>query len=175
MKQTPFKSSVNFGAMYGLACFAMFLLIYWAGKNPLGPASWLAVWIPPLFIVLSIRYYRNNILGGTITFGEALRAGLITVLSGAMLYSLFVVIFGKLIDPEMIDSLKEQLLTELETMEAMVKNMMGDAMYENSIEEIKGMTLGRQAFSEFLNKSLSGLVYSLIAAAALKRKPQNIV
>jgi hypothetical protein len=175
MQQTPFKSSVNYGAMYGLACFAMFLLTYWAGKNPLGPASWLSVWIPPLIIFLSIRHYRNEYLGGNITFYEAFRAGLITALSGALLFALFVLIFGKVIDPGLIDDLKEQLLTDLEEVEGMVKSMMGDAMYDNSIEEIKGMTLGKQAFSEFANKSISGLVYSLIAAAILKRKSAGTV
>lgn len=175
MQQSPFKSSINYGAMYGLACFAMFLLIYWSGTTPLGMASWLAVWIPPLFIYLSIKHYRDNILGGAVGFGDAFRAGLITAASGALLFSLMVLIFGKVIDPMLIDDYKEYLLSQLEISEGAIKGMLGENAFEASVEETKNLTLGRQSFSEFANKSVGGLIYSLIAAAILKRKPQTII
>jgi hypothetical protein len=173
MQPSPFKSSVNYGAMYGLACFAVFVLIYWAGGNPLGPASWLAVWIPPLFIYLSIKHYRS-MLSGKLTYMEGLRTGLITAASGALLYALIVYIFGKIIDPSIIETYKEEMLTSLESSEATMRGMLGDEMFDRSVEEIGKVTLSGQAFAEFSNKCMGGLIYSLIIAAILKRKPAEV-
>jgi hypothetical protein len=171
MKISPFRSSVNYGAMSALTCFAMFLLIYWMGSNPLGPASWLAVWIPPLFIYFSIKYYRNKVLGGTMKFGEGFMAGMLTAISGGILYSLLIVIFGKIIDPNLIDNFKETMLLDFEKNEKMMREFMGDNIFERGIEDIKNMTLSQQASSDFFTKTIGGTIYSLIIAGILKRNP----
>src|SRR4051812_38544834 len=123
MQPSPFKISLNYGAMSSVACFAMFLLIYWLGKNPLGPASWFAVWIPPVIIVMCIRYFRDQIRGGYISFGDAFFTGFLTAASCGLLYALMVYIFGTLIDSSILDGLKESSLAELEEGESMVRSM----------------------------------------------------
>jgi hypothetical protein len=171
MKISPFKSSVNYGAMSGLSCFAVFILIFLMGFNPLGPGSWFAVWIPPLFIYFAIRYYRNHLLGGVMKFGEGFWAGLFTAFSGALLYSLLIVIFGKIIDPDLMDNFKEAMLRDFDQNEKMMRDIMGDRMFEIGIEEIKNMTLTQHATSDFVNKAISGIIYSLVIAGILKRNP----
>lgn len=166
---------MNYGAMAALSCFAMFMLIYLMGINPLGPASWMAVWIPPLFIYLSIRYYRNELSGGYVKFADAFRAGMLTSFGCALLYALMVYIFGKIADPGLMDSFRETMLQNLETTETEMRNMLGDTMYERSVEEMKNMTLANQAFSDFLYKIISGTVFSLIFAAIMKKKSPEII
>src|SRR4051812_4344691 len=123
MQPSSFKTSLNYGAMSALACFAMFVLMYWLGKNPLGPASWLAVWIPPTFIIFSIRHFRDHIRGGFISYGDAFFTGFLTAASCALLYGLMIYIFCTVVDSSILDALKESSLAELEEGESMVRSM----------------------------------------------------
>lgn len=175
MQKSPFKIAVNYGAMSGLACFAMFLLLYYSGLNPIGPASWLAVWIPPLFIFLAIRRFRDVELAGFINYSSALMTGIFTATSGALLYALIVYIFGTLIDPAMIDNFKEMMLADFEKSEEMMRSIIGDSMYEQSLEEMKKTTLKSIAMNDFFTKCMGGGIISVIAAAIMKRKPPEVI
>lgn len=171
MQTSPFKSAVNYGAIYALGCFAVFITVYWMGFNPIGEASVFAIWIPPLIIYLSIRYYRNHLNGGIMTFGYGMQTGMLTAASGGLLYALMVYIFCKVIDPSVIEEYKEQLLNNLEQTEQMMISIMGEDMYNKSVEDLKNINLGSQVMSEYMAKLFSGVIYSLIASAILKRKP----
>ncbi len=175
MQPTSFKSSVNYGAINGLICFAMFLLIYWMGFNPLGQASLLAVWVQPLFIWLSVRYYRDELLQGQITFSEGFRAGMLTALGGALLYALLVYSFGKVIDAGLLDNYKEIMLTDLEKTETELRGLFGDKYYDSVFEDIKNKTLTGQAVSDFISKVMGGVVFSIIIALILKRNSPKTI
>ena len=174
MQPSSFKTAVNFGAMSGLSCFAIFILLYKMGINPLGPGSWMAIWIPPLFIFLGTRRFRNVELKGFISFGAAFRASFLTASSGALLYALLIYIFGTLIDPLVLDNFKEMMLTELEQTESMMRSVLGDSIYEKSIEEINNTTFKSMAMNDFFNKTIGGALFGLITAAILKRKSPEI-
>ena len=175
MQPSPFKTAVNFGAMSGLSCFAIFVILYKLGINPLGPASWLAVWIPPAFIVIATKRFRDYECGGFISFSMAFRAGLLTAISGGFLYALIVYIFGTLIDPALIDDFKELMLADLEQTESMIRSIVGDSVYEQSIEEMKNTTLKSIAMTDFFYKFFGGIIISLITAAILKRNRTEMI
>lgn len=176
MQPSPFKSSVNYGAMCGLAGFAMFLIIYWMGFNPLGQASLLGIWIPPLFVYLSVKYYRNEILnGGPISFMEAFRAGFLTAASGALLYALIVFIFGQVIDPNLLDNYKEVMISDLEATESSMRSIFGDGYYDAVYEDFKNKTMSGLASGEFGGKIIGGIFYSIIFALILKRNPAKSI
>ena len=175
MPPSPFKTAANFGAMSALSCFAMFLILYYLGVNPLGPASWLAVWVPPLFIVLATKRFRDFESGGFISYSTAFRIGFLTATCGGLLYALIVYIFGTLIDPALIDNFKEMMLADLEETESLMRSVVGDSVYEQSIEEMKNTTLKTIAMTDFFYKCVGGLIISLITAAVLKRNhPETI-
>jgi hypothetical protein len=171
---SPFKIAVNYGAMNGLGCFAIFILLYLGGMHPLGPAAWIGAWIPPLFIVLATLNFRNS-KGGFITYGEAFITGFLTAASGAVLYALLVYIFGTLIDQGLIDSYKEMMLADLEQTEKIIRSTFSDAMYEQGLEQIKNTTLKQTATSEFLQKTMGGFIISLITSAFIKRNPPAVL
>ena len=174
MQPSPFKTAVNFGAISGLFCFVIFILLYKTGINPLGPGSWLAIWVPPLFIFLATKRFRNEELNGFISFGAGFRTGFLTASSGALLYALLIYIFGTIIDPSVLDNFKEIMLVELEQTESMMRSVLGDSIYEKSIEEINNTTFKSMAMNDFFNKCISGAIFSLITAAILKRKSIEI-
>ena len=141
----------------------------------MGPGSWLAAWIPPLFIFLAVKRFRNHESGGYIRFKAAFVTGTMTAMSGALLYSLIIYIFGTLIDPAIIDNFKELMLADLEKTEDMMRSMVGDSIYEQSIEEVKKTTLRSIATTDFIYKSFGGGIVSLIVAAILKHKKPEVI
>ncbi len=125
-----------------------------------------------LLIYFGIRSYRDNVNGGTVSFGRALTIGLlITAVSAACYTATWEVVKDKLAP----DYLEKYQAHELE------KARSGGA----SQAELDKQIAEAQKFSEmyknpFINSALTfleplpvGLVIALISAAILKRKPRE--
>ncbi len=165
------RSALNIGALYGISSFVFFLLLYYAGLNPLGPGIWLGVWIPIVFTIWGIKFYRDQECGGFVSYWRAFQTGVMTIMCGALLSALLLYIFGMIGAPDLLDNYKEQMLQGLEETETMMRSMMGDKVFDMTLENINQTTLATLASSDFFNKSLGGAFLSLVLAAFLKRNP----
>jgi len=177
MNQPPvFKTAMNFGAMSGLSCFAMFLILYFTGSNPLGQISWVGVWIPIVFIVLGSRHYRNHEGQGYISYWQGFRVGFLTASCGAFLFALLVWTFATVIDANIIERFKEESLLYLEQTEKLSRSVFGSSIYDASVENIEKITTESIAAQEFWNKTFGGLIVSFITAAFLRNNaPTSII
>ncbi len=170
MNQPPvLKTALNFGAMSGLASFAMFLLLYYTGFNPLGQISWVGVWIPVVFIVLGTKHYRDHEGLGYISYWQGFRVGFLTASCGAFLFALMVWSFATVIDAQIVERFKQESLMYLEQTEQLSKSMFGEAIYDASVENIEKITTGTISAQEFWDKTFGGLIISLITAAFLRK------
>lgn len=165
------RTALNIGALYGLSSFAFFLLLYYGGFHPLGASSMFGAWLPIVFVIIGIRFYRNKECGGTIGYWLAFRAGFLTIVCGGALAALLLYLFGTVGAPDLVDSYKEEMLQGMEQTESMMRGMFGDKFFDLNVENINKTTLSSIASTDFFNKCLGGAVVSLIAAAFLKRKP----
>jgi hypothetical protein len=159
------KLPLNYGSMAGVAAFVIFLLIYVAGGNPLGGMSWLAAWVPILFIVLGIKKHRDQNLGGYISYGQALGTGVIISLVFASLYAILVYLFGTLIDDVIVTMTKEESMKGMDAM----SQYLSEEMYDQIIEELEKTSVVTLARGELFNKTFGGIIITLIAAAFLKK------
>ncbi len=165
------KTALNFGALSGVGSFVVFLILYALDKNPLGPASWAGAWIPVLFMVLATRYYRNHENRGYISYWQGFRLGFLTASSGALLFGALSWLFVTVIDNSILDAFKQESLEALELTEGMMKSMIGESAFEQSVENINNMTMNDVATSDVFNKMLGGLLVAFITAAFLRREP----
>jgi hypothetical protein len=165
------KTALNYGALSGLLSFAFFLILYWSGLNPLGPASWMGVWIPVLMMVLSTRHYRQYENGGFLAYWQGFRTGFFTAASSAFVFGALVWLFVTVIDGEVLELYKQESLQAFELTEGMMKSMVGDSAFEQSIENINNMEIGDLVSADVFNKILGGLLTAFITAAFLKREP----
>ena len=171
MNQNPLvRIALQYGAYTGLASFAFFLLLYFLGFNPLGPGSWLAIWIPVVFIVLATRLYRDHELGGYISYWKAVGVGLLVVVASAVMYDLLLYIFFVLIDPSLVQL---QLNQDIESMER-AKGMFSEENYEKLMAQFEKnkdkYTAGGLSVSNFEGKLIVGFIISLITAAVLRKE-----
>ncbi len=162
-------TAMNFGAMSGLGSFLIFLLIYWTGTSPLGPASWLGSWIPVVFMVYATINYRDKESGGTLSYWRSFRVGFLTAACGGFLFALLVYVFGMVIDPDMVDHFKQESLKYLQQTEDLSKSVFGEEIYDSSVENIEKLTLANICSQEFMNKTLGGLLTAFVTAAILKK------
>lgn len=165
------KTALNFGALSGLGSFLVFLIIYALGFNPLGPSSWLGAWVPVVFMVWSSLYYRNRENGGYLIYWSGFRLSFLTASFSAFVFGALAWSFVSVIDGSILDHHKQELLSALELSEGLMKSMMGEVAFEQSIESITKMNMGDVVTSDIFNKILGGLLVVFIVAAFVKRDP----
>lgn len=168
MNPNPFvRTILNYGALSGLASFAVFLALYYKGMNPMGAASWMGAWIPVVFICLATKRYRDDYNEGFLTYGQGFKTGLMTTFAASLLFALLVYIFATLIDHSMLEMYKTEMRNGMEE----TKFIFSDEMYERGLESIEKLTITTLAYNDFFMKMLGGLVVSLITAAIFRRQP----
>ncbi len=165
------RTALNIGALYGLSSFAFFLLMYYGGLNAWGASAWLGVWIPIVFTIWSIRFYRDRECGGYITYWRAFRTGFTTIMCGALLMGLLLYLFGLTGAPDLLDNYKEEMMKGVEESATMMKGFFSDKFYDMMVENINKTTLTSLASSDFFNKCFGGAIISLIVSAFLQRNP----
>lgn len=168
MKVTPlWRTALNFGAMSGISSFALFVILYVKGINPLGPSSWLGAWIPVVFISISTRYYRDRILGGFIKYWEGFRTGMLTAICSSFLFALFIYSFAKLYGADIVELFKADAIQALED----TKYILGDDLYDEGMSSIDKVNIGTIAANDFFTKMLGAVLVCFITAAAYRKLP----
>lgn len=165
------KTALNYGALSGIGSFVVFLILYWMNMNPLGPASWMGAWVPVLFMVLATRHYRNYENGGFLRYWQGFRIGFLTASAGAVLFGSLTWLFVTLFDAEVLERYKQESLQALELTEGIMKSMVGESAFEQSVESITNLEIGDVVSSDIFNKMLGGILSGFITAAFLRREP----
>ncbi|MCC6385595.1 MAG: DUF4199 domain-containing protein [Bacteroidia bacterium] len=163
------RVALHYGALSGIGSFLIFIAIYLKGSNPLGIASWLGAWIPIVFICIATKYYRDRILGGFITYGNAFMIGVLTVFCASVLFALLIYIFGVFTNEAFIQVHIQETLANLDES----KMFIGSKLYKETLERVENMTLGEAIYQDLFSKMVGGVIIALITAAYYRRKPDH--
>ena len=167
------KVVLTFGLLSGLAAAAMVAAtVPFAEQIGFGRSIYVGytvIVISMLFVYFGIRSYRDTVLGGTITFGQGFKAGiLITLISSSLyvvtwlvLYYNFLPDFADQYGAYLVDSVKAKGASqaEIDDMAKRAADMKG--LMENPLLN------GAVAFTEPLPV---GLLITLISSAVLKKR-----
>jgi len=164
-----FKIPLNYGTIAGIAVFVVYVFNYLIGFNPFGNASWLAAWVPFVFIYLTIKNVRQKEFNGYISYWQAVRMSMVMVLIYATLGNMLNYIFFNFAAPQVFDEFINQAIEELEKIES----FLGAEMYEKMVEELEKATLESYLFSNTFNQIIGGTILALIFAGFMK-KNRNI-
>ena len=126
-------------------------------------------------IFVAIKNYRDNSGGGIITFGKALKIGLLITLIASTVYVIIWMIDYKYFVPDYGDKYQAQVLAELKAggASAAVIQKQGAEMAV-TMEKYKTSPTFRAMFT-YLEIAPVGIVISLIAALILKKKSKSVV
>ncbi|MBP6825922.1 MAG: DUF4199 domain-containing protein [Saprospiraceae bacterium] len=171
--QMPVWNTVlRYGGFCAAGMVVLSLLIYITNFNVMA-LSGLAVMYISMFGIcfataaIGTKYQRDQLDGGYITYGKAVLVGLLIVLVGMFVSSLWNYILVNFIDPNYVAGMKEQFV-----------EAWGEKMPAESLEEaLKGFDKSGDLLTNIKNGIVGGLVIGLIVglitAAFLKKQPET--
>ncbi len=168
------KIVLTYGLMAGALMSAMMLLtVQFHDQIGFGAAGYLVGYasmaLAFLLVFAGVKAYRDQVAGGTVTFGRAFKAGiLITVIASACYVATWQVVYHKLM-PDFLhkyaahaqEEARKSGATEAQIAEKNWQMAEFKVMYQNPLVNI--------AFT-FLEPLPVGLLFTLAAAGVLRRK-----
>lgn len=161
-----FKSAMTYGLFVGIALIVFSLLTYVMGV--IKPPFWVSL-LQYVIIVAGIIYgtkkFRDEDLGGEISYSKALGFGILICVFASVIVGIYMIIFMKVIDPEFMN--KMMAVLEEEYAKA--------GLSEEQIDAAMGMVSKMQspvimAIGTVFSFSFMGTIFSLVTAAFLKKE-----
>ncbi len=165
--QSTMSVSLKYGLIASIVLAAWSMLSSLMGWNDPSANNSMFKWLRFLIqagvmfwaITMTMKYVRDLINSGNISFGGAMKAGLLTVLVIAVFMGLFTYVYFQFIDPDFISQMLDMTRERLED-----KGMDEEAIEKAMSMSSKMMGSGPMAFFSFLGSMFFGLILSLIGA-----------
>ncbi len=169
MKQTVFRYGIYAAILIVvLAAFNLFVLAKNADYSTQEAAGYLAILLSMIFVFMGMRHYRDKINGGSLSFGEGLKIGLLITLVPAICFSLFDLLYTEVLNPSWKDDYYNHYIQDLRS-----------SLTGNDLDaEIKKLEEQREMYDKplvlflimFLTVFVIGIIVSIISALSLRRK-----
>ncbi len=164
-----FKHALKWGTIIGVISILYVLLLYVIGMSANKLLSRLGLLILIVGIVIATIKYRNNVLGGGISFGKCFSYGLLVSVIVALISSVFSYILYTYVAPEMwqefVELSQQQALDKLESSGMDIDDI--DGVMEMSSMFVKPLVI---SISSFFSIVLYGGIVSLIASIFIKKE-----
>jgi len=132
--------------------------------------GWVGIFISTMFIFFGLRYYRDRVSDGSLSFGKGLKVGLLILLMPSLAFGIFNVIYVML-NPGFMETYYNYQVTQLkESLPA------GEAALKiQAMEKDKAMWMSPavQFFGMFLSVFAVGLVVTVISSLVLRRSAER--
>jgi hypothetical protein len=122
----------------------------------------------PIFVFLGIRYFRNDINGGELSFGHGMSIGF-------LIYTMIAIIAGLGIwlilsfSPEFFQEIKAAKIAVMDTNKDLIVGQLGQESFDITFEKILAMKAVDVALNDFIWKILPGLFFTIIISIILRR------
>lgn len=159
-KNSLLRHTFLFGALVGGVLISAALVVYAKGLSVNFEPNLRSI---NLFLIVTgiffgVKKYRDDELGGVISYGKAFATGVLIIGFASMFYSIFIYILTSYFDSSIIEeaiTFLEKGLHEMGYQQKDIDLLMG--IYKN-------ITPGLFAFGQWFSKALSGLLFSFILA-----------
>jgi hypothetical protein len=164
-KPTMLQHTMTWGAITGIALIIYSLILYLAGQTFNNYLGWISYILLLAGIIMGTLLYRNKVLNGYISYGNAFLTGLLIIIFSAILSSFFSFILMRFIDPGLI----EQLVSKTE--EKLLSQGLNDDQIEIAVERMRKMMASPfSVILSLLGMIFIGTIISLITAAFIKKE-----
>jgi len=172
------KTVLVFGTISGLISSLMILRIGFGGQNinfdggeVLGYAS---IVLSFILVFFGIRSYRENKLGGTISFGKAFKVGiLITVVSSLIYVVAWMIVYYAMV-PDFMDQYSNYVITKMKASGESAADIDKMMAQMETYKDIYKTPLGVAGVT-FLEPFPVGLIITLVSSLILKRKRPAVI
>ena len=167
-KRSQWKVAMTYGAMYGLASSIIYLIFYFAGADIENKGPQLIGYLIMIAtIYIGITNYRNNDLGGFISYGKSLGTGVLIGLFGGIITGFFTVIMFTVIDPGLAQKIIEKAQEDMVEKGTMSEEQINAAI---SLTQ-KFMNPVALFLFSILGSVFMAFIFSLIVSIFTKKEP----
>ena len=164
-KETIWKSAMTYGGMTGAVMIIYGVILYVLDLNMSQSLGLINYAILLGGIILGTKNYRDNSLGGSISYANALGYGTLVSAFAALIAAVYTYLLMGVIDPEII----EKMFTLME--EKMMEQGLADSQIEMAIEmNRKWMTPAVMTIMVIPTYTFIGFLISLFTAIFLKKE-----
>ncbi|TWI96229.1 uncharacterized protein DUF4199 [Mucilaginibacter frigoritolerans] len=168
------KTALRYGGYAALAELLFFVLTWLIirltgiGHKAQGNIGWADLLCPLVFVYFGIRYYRDHVNNGSITFLQALKIGLLIVLIPAFAFALIETTYVIYINPKFYETVYTFDIEEY-------RKTLSPAQFDIKLKELKQqVALSNNPFFNFgmmvLTIMALGTIITIISAILLKRR-----
>ncbi|RLD60917.1 MAG: hypothetical protein DRI95_14865 [Bacteroidetes bacterium] len=169
-KPNVWKNALNWGLIVGIVLIIYSILMYFLDLSLEKWVSWVSYVLLIGGIVYSTIQYRDTVLGGSITYTQALGFGVIVSLYAAVLSGIYSYVFFTFIDPDFIEKIVEM------TQQQMLDQGLTEDQVEQAMEMQKGfMKPWIMVLISIPALTFMGFIFSLITSIFLKKEGANDV
>lgn len=169
MKKTVITFGLLSGVLSAVLMFANMSFVDRIGFDRGVVVGYTVIVISFLFVYFGIRSYRDNVLGGQITFGKGFQAGILITLISCVIYVGSWLVTSRLFFPDFPEKYAASLVED--------KRASGASQAEIDNVMKQGEEMKQMLANPFMNAALTftepfpvGLLITLISAAVLRKK-----
>ena len=165
--------SFKYGGIASLLSIILFLILYYAGRNPLLIPAFLdfRILLFPIFLVFSIRDFKENHNKGALHFWQGFSIGLMVILTIALIMSVFIMVFGTWVEADFVAVFIQSSIEQIESAREKITTAIGEEELTKVLELLPSTTLFDLAFDYFLKSLPYGLFLTIIISLILRKKP----
>jgi hypothetical protein len=165
MPKLRWKVLLVIGLIAGMVQVVAGVMMYVAGVYFSAWSMLLNVALLVLCIVLGIRWYRDDVNGGQITYWQALIVGIVISVSTGIIYALYNVISISFIYPHFLDDMIREGVARIQA-----SGLSSQQTTELVASMKRNATVPRIALGNLIRLSMIGAALSAIVAITLRRK-----
>lgn len=150
-----------------VSAFNFFVLSKLTGETGQELAGYLTMLLSMIFVFIGIRHYRDQENGGSLSFGQGLKVGVLIVLIPSVFFGLFDLLYTEVINPKWLDEYyakyadKLKATTSPEKLEAALKKLAAEKeIFSNPVYQFLLMAL---------TVFIIGFIVTIISSITLKK------
>jgi Protein of unknown function (DUF4199) len=168
MKQVIFRygmyATMTIVALSAIHFFLIMPNVSWDGGEI---AGYLTMILSMIFVFMGIRYYRDHVNRGSLSFGEGMKVGVLIVLIPAVFFGIFDILYTEVINPSWLDNYYSHYAERIKA------SAPPDKVEEKLTDLQKQKDIFSNPILQFLIMTATvfiiGLIATIISALALRR------
>ena len=160
--------SIKYGLVGSAVAIACFLGFYFLHENPLLSSKLLDVVIILIFLIFSMKEFKDVYTDNEFHFWQGMSIGMINYLTIALLSGIFIWIMVKFVDPELLKSYIQERIQLIETNKNTIKETFNAITYQQAIDGVRHTTAFDLALDDFLKNSIIGLFLTIIISVIFR-------
>ncbi len=170
IKNLLIRVGLMYGAIGGVVVIILILGLHFMGRNPLLDIRIVDVVILAVFLVFSMREFRERYNSGALHYWQGVSIGMITYVVTALISAAFILVFVEFIKPDVLQDYVGNRLELLDQNKQQLIDTINAEAYEKAVDGVKKTTASDLALDDLLKKSFIGLFLTIIIAVILRKK-----